>query len=361
LRVVLTHVYAWPEVRRGAERYTHELAASLRRSGHDARIISSAPRPHRDVELGVPVARVRRRGYLRKYGEAGVGVEFAARAAGRIALARPDVWHAMSPADAAVATLMRKVRPGMRAVYTEVGFPSKPSHDRRPDRRLYDRVVRDIEEFLCLSQPATDLLATDYGRVGRTAPAGVDIHRFGRTLTRHPKPALLFPAALGESRKNVGLVLEAVARLREQSPEIELWLAGPGDLPEELSAEARNGLDGVTVHRTAAADELMELYQRAWVTVLPSNAEVFGLVVLESLACGTPAVVLDDGLGPSLLVTDRTGVRCQADAGSLATACEQAIELARDPDTINRCLARAADYDWDTVVTPMILTSYERS
>lgn len=360
MRIVLTHLYAWPEVRRGAERYTHELAASLRRTGHDVRIISSAPRPHRDRILDVPVSRVRRRGYLRKYGDAGLGTEFAIRATTRVIAARPDVWHAMSPADAGFASLVSRAHPAIRGVYTEVGFPSRSFHNARADRRLYERAVRDIDEFLCLSKPATDLLATDYGRVGRTVPAGVDMRRFGRRLPRHPRPALLFAGALNESRKNVRLVLEAVARLGPREPDLELWLAGPGELPTDLSDDARAGLARVTLHHTASADELLELYQRAWVTVLPSQAEVFGLVVLESLACGTPAVVLDDGLGPSLLISNGTGIRCQPDATSLAAACERAIELASDPETTDRCLARASDYDWDAVVTPMILSSYER-
>lgn len=286
-------------------------------------------------------------------------MEFAARCTLPVLAARPDVWHALSPADAAAASLVAKVRPGMRAVYTEVGFPSKPSHDRRADRRLYNRVVRDIDDFLCLSQPASDLLLTDYGRHGVTMPAGVDIRRFNSTQGRHPRPVLLFPAALGESRKNVGLVLEAAALLRQAGTDVELWLVGPGTLPSDLSELARQGMDNVTVHRTADADELQELYATAWVTVLPSQAEVFGLVVLESMACGTPAVVLDDGLGPSLMVTPETGVKCEATGASVAHACEQAIELARDPQTIERCKAHAASYDWDTVVTPMIISRYQ--
>jgi glycosyltransferase involved in cell wall biosynthesis len=78
------------------------------------------------------------------------------------------------------------------------------------------------------------------------------------------------------------------------------------------------------------------------------------------MACGTPTVVLDDGLGPSLLVTAGTGVRCEESGASVAQACREAIELARNPETAERCKAQAADYDWDTVVTPMIIETYER-
>src|ERR1044071_3283466 len=45
LRVALTHAFCWPEVRRGGERYLHELAAALARRGHDVTIIAGARRP----------------------------------------------------------------------------------------------------------------------------------------------------------------------------------------------------------------------------------------------------------------------------------------------------------------------------
>jgi alpha-1,6-mannosyltransferase len=188
----------------------------------------------------------------------------------------------------------------------------------------------------------------------------VDVRRFCVAAARNPRPALLFPATLGESRKNVALVLEAAALLRAEKIDCELWLAGPGELPGDFSDLAKVGLECVTYHRKADLAELTELYGKAWVTVLPSRAEVFGLVVLESMACGTPTVVLDDGLGPSLLVTEGTGVRCEETGASVAQACREAIELARHPDTAQRCQAQAADYDWDTVVTPMIVGTYER-
>jgi glycosyltransferase involved in cell wall biosynthesis len=322
--------------------------------------VSSAPRRHRDLVLDVPVSRVGRRGVLGKYGDPGLGIEFAARSALPVTARRPDVWHAMSPSDAAVATLAGKLRPKLQTVYTEVGFPNKRTHDNRADRRLYNRVVRDIDQFLCLSQPATDLLFSEYGRQGVTMPGGVDLRRFDVATKRHERPALLFPAALGESRKNVALVLEAAAILRGEQIDCELWLAGPGQLPRDLSDLAKAGLDAVTYQKTADLDELTELYGKAWVTVLPSRAEVFGLVVLESMACGTPAVVLDDGLGPSLLISPGTGVRCDETGASVAAACREAIDLARDPDTVTHCKATASQYDWDTVVTPMILETYER-
>jgi alpha-1,6-mannosyltransferase len=361
MRIVLTHLYGWPEVRRGAERYTHELAAGLLRAGHDVRIVTSATKVGRDRVLDVPVHRLRRRGFLAaRYGESGLNAEFGLRTLLRVAPRNIDVWHAMSPGDAAAAALVSGLRRRVRSVYTEVGFPAKASRDRRPDRRLYDYVVGNVDRFVCLSEPAGDLLKSDYGRDGDVVPGGVDLRTFRPVGSREGRPVLLFPSSLSESRKNVGLLLEAVALLVAQGQPVDVWLVGPGELPADLSPLARKGLEAVTVHRTASPEELPEMYSRAWVTVLPSHAEVFGLVVLESMACGTPAVVLDDGLGPSRLVTPRTGRRCAAESESLAQACQAALDLAADSGTAGACQARAAEFDWDTVVVPQFVAMYQQ-
>jgi glycosyltransferase involved in cell wall biosynthesis len=325
------------------------------------RIINSAARPGRDRVLDVPVHRLRRRGYLqRRYGESALSAEFGLRTLLRLAPGGIDVWHAMSAGDAAAAAFVSRLRRDVRSVYTEVGFPAKASRDRRPDRRLYDYVVQNVDRFVCLSQPAGDLLERDYGRVGDIVPGGVDLRVFQPTAKQEGRPVLLFPSSLSEPRKNVGMLLEAAALLSARGRPVDVWLVGPGDLPANLSALAMNGLASVTIRRVASPDELAELYSRAWATVLPSQAEVFGLVVLESMACGTPAVVLDDDLGPSRLVTPQTGRRSAPDSESLADACDAALELAADSATRGHCQARAADFDWDNVVVPQFVAMYQQ-
>jgi glycosyltransferase involved in cell wall biosynthesis len=352
MRIAITHAYGWPEVRRGAERYVHELAAGLSRAGHQVELVIAAETAGRDQVLGVPVQRVKRQWHLQsRYGAVADQVEFGAQAFRRLAARRIDVWHAVSTGDGAAAAMAADLRPGLRSVYTEPGFPSRTSRERRPDHRVYRQIVNRIDEFVCLSEPAGALLRADYGRAARIVPAGVDSTVFapsGGPEDRSPNPVLLFPSALGESRKNVNLVLEAAARLRERGSAAEVWLVGPGALPTTLTASARAGLDAVAVRRIADPAELPDLYRRAWVTVLPSRAEVFGLVALESLACGTPAVVLDDGLGPAALVVPGTG----------AKACEAALDLAGRPDTVEACRTRAMDFDWDTAVVPAMLEVY---
>lgn len=60
----------------------------------------------------------------------------------------------------------------------------------------------------------------------------------------------------------------------------------------------------------ANTDELVDLYSAADVLVNASNAETFGLVTAEAMACGTPVVSYSNG-GSSELITDECGVVVQ--------------------------------------------------
>jgi glycosyltransferase involved in cell wall biosynthesis len=338
----------------------HELGAALRRAGHDVTIVTSGTARGHDEVLGVPVQRVGRRGYLRRYGEAGVGVEFGVKALGRLATKRLDVWHAMSVGDATAATLLSTGRRRLRSVYTEMGFPVRASRERYADHRLYEYVAHHVDDFVCLSDPAAQYLDKDYGRQAAVVPGGVDTGIFQPLTARDSTPALLFPGALSEPRKNVRLLLEAAALLADRGSPVQVWLAGPGELPADLSSLAKRGLEHASMLQPDPHGGLAELYSRAWVTVHPAEAEALGIVVIESMACGTPAVVLDDGLGPSEIVVPGTGVATRAEAAAIADACEQAIDLAAQTDTVERCRARAMDYDWDAAIVPRMVDVYAR-
>jgi glycosyltransferase involved in cell wall biosynthesis len=80
-------------------------------------------------------------------------------------------------------------------------------------------------------------------------------------------------------------------------------------------------------------DDVRALYREAWVTGLASVEEAFGLVLVESLACGTPVFARADG-GAREIVTPDTGVLFDDD---LPAALRAALALPRG----EACRARA--------------------
>jgi mono/diheme cytochrome c family protein len=105
--------------------------------------------------------------------------------------------------------------------------------------------------------------------------------------------------------------------------------------------------------------DLGEVYASAWATVLPAVYEAFGLVLVESLACGTPVVAANHAALPEL-VTDGTGaLAAPEDPASLADACRRALALAQEDGIAERCRAVAEPYDWDGGIAPRIEALYE--
>lgn len=359
LRIALTHVYSWPEIRRGAERYLHELAAALSDAGHDATILSTATRPNRDRVLGVEVRYLRRneRRLARWFGPLAAEADFGARAFFRLVGRSLDVWHAFGTADAAAAGIAGSVR-GLRSVYTDLGISARSWREHRPDRRLYHSVLRRVDRYLCLSEAAAASVRRDYGREVAVVGGGVDLRRFAPEGRRHPTPVLLFASALNEERKNLAMLLDALAMLRRRRPTVELWLAGPGDPTPHLERAPAAAREAVSFLGVGSPADLIRLYGRAWATILPASGEAFGLVVLESFACGTPAVTLDEG-GPAELVGPGTGATSRPTPEALADACERALDLAAARETVERCRAAAEPHDWRRGIVPRLERIYQ--
>ena len=368
MRILLTSVHSWPAVRRGGERYVHELAAALARTGQDVEILSTGAPRGRDDVLGVPVRRlpVRRvpRHYPDPWGDIAVeqafGVQSLLHLTGRVLARTYDVWHATSTGDAAAAAALGHLPGAPRTVFTDHGFPARASRQLRPDRREHSYVVQQIDHYVCVSAAAASYLQADYGRTADVVPPGVRLAAHAPAASRHPRPALLYSGSLTEPRKNVALLLDAVAALRTAGHDVELWLLGTGDARTLVDSAPAPARAAVTRCEQVDDERLRECYARAWATVLPSHAESFGMAVVESLASGTPAVVLDGSGGPAEIVNDsRLGQRCDATAESLAAGCLAALEQAARPDTAAACRARAAEYDWDSAVVPRLLELYE--
>jgi glycosyltransferase involved in cell wall biosynthesis len=136
---------------------------------------------------------------------------------------------------------------------------------------------------------------------------------------RHGIPAtaklLLFVAALDRAHhfKGLGTLLQAARYLPR---DLHLLIVGDGDLREAYRQQSArlNLADRVAFAGAIAHADLPPYFRSADLTVLPSSPpESFGLVLIESLACGTPLVasnipgvrtVVEDG-GDGLLVEPR--------------------------------------------------------
>jgi glycosyltransferase involved in cell wall biosynthesis len=150
-------------------------------------------------------------------------------------------------------------------------------------------------------------------------------------------------------RMGIDVLLQAWRRTMVEPKVLLLVGSGPDRIRLEAMALGLGLEASVRFLGRVSDDTLVDLYRAADTTVLPSVAwEGFGLSALESLACGTPAVVSDVGglpeavgdLDPSLIVP-------AGDAGALAARIEAAY-AGRVPNA-DACRQYAEGFSWKAV------------
>jgi glycosyltransferase involved in cell wall biosynthesis len=321
VNVAILNPVFWPQVRRGSERFAHELASGLADRGHTARIVAGhAGRTARRVEDGVEVTLVSRlpeaRLDRRLYEQHLTHIPFTARELRR---RPPDVAHALHATDAVAA-----LRWGGPTVFSYMGVPHRAAvANRRLRKEVLGRALT-ADAIVVLSEHAAEAMRRWLGVDPDVVAPPVDLEAFAPGDGRAATPTIVCPADRTEPRKRVDLLVDAARRM--DGVRLVLDRRGPG--LDESFVELRDLDDRAAL---AAA------YREAHVAALPSWGEAFGLVLVESMACGTPSV------GPTAELYDRPGVGAafaDDDPAELAATLERAMSEA-DPEA---CRARAQDF-----------------
>lgn len=242
----------------------------------------------------------------------------------------------------------------------------------RVDRHLFNQYVRRADRLVALTRGGADQVTQDYGAPCGVLPPPVDMGFFKPVAPRSQRPIVLFPADLADERKGGTLLLRAWNKVFEHRPDALLVLAGPFGLAGFHQGHFLQTMLGkFSLVKNPAARAAIEIrgvgdvadlplwYSEASVTVLPSFDEAFGIVLTESLACGTPVVASSQGGPGEIVANDRIGatvsLKSQWDlqsmnaAEELADALLYAIELAGKPSTSTECREWASQWSLDRV------------
>jgi glycosyltransferase involved in cell wall biosynthesis len=233
-------------------------------------------------------------------------------------------------------------------------------------RQVEHLVYRPAERFIALSQAFARVLERDY-RIDpaliRVVPGGVDLDRFRPEPSRQQaRQALGLPTdrpivlTVRRLARRMGLpdLIAGCSAARRHVPELLLAIAGGGPLRGELERQIEEV--GLTDHvrllgRVSDAD-LPLLYRAADLSVVPSTAlEGFGLICVESLASGTPAMVTPVGGLPEVvseldpaLVLEETG------PGAIADGIVTALRGGRPLPASAECVAYARErFAWPVI------------
>jgi glycosyltransferase involved in cell wall biosynthesis len=233
-----------------------------------------------------------------------------------------------------------------------------------------NRLLRGAARIHCTARGELDQASKWFDPTkGVVIPLLCDLEPFTK-LTGPELAAKRFPAAASDAprllflsrvhpKKGVEHLIHAAAHLNRLGRACTVLIAGPGDddYLSSLRALARQlGVDE-RIHFLGMirGEEKLSLYQAAQLFVLPTSQENFGLVLIEAMACGTPAMTTRGvDLWPEL--QEAGALIVEADGHAIATAVEP---LLNDPQRLHILGQRGREWVFDQMAPKRVAREYE--
>jgi D-inositol-3-phosphate glycosyltransferase len=360
----------------GMNVYVRELSSALARTGHEVDVYTRRDNPHtRDVESVEPGFRVHhvtagpatpldREGLTDYVGEFTDTVKTLFRCSGA-----PDAIHANYwLSGLAGHRLKHELNIPLIMTFHTLERVKADTFEAESDDRAFQEaaIVACADAVLasCDVEAAqfASLYNADPSRV-HVVPLGVEHAFFApgyrpqarRALELDPDAKMLLFVGRLQALKGADLALETLIELRRRGQRAMLAIVGGPSGPEGRATlerlHQRVTEAGVIEHVKFVAPQhhrLLSTWMRAAdVTLVPSRAESFGLVALESSACGTPVVASDVGGLTTLIEEGVTGYLVgERDAAEWADVVEQTLDPERATTMSNAAVLRARQYTW---------------
>ncbi len=232
-------------------------------------------------------------------------------------------------------------------------------------RRYVRSLYNQFAVTLVPSEPLAEILRSWAVENARVLPLGVDASIFrpepdDRLATRRSlgiradRRLLLYVGRLSKD-KNVRALFGAFDLLDKEVPD-QFYLLVVGDGPERSKLQwlLRQGANVSWVRYLADSAELARFYRAADLFVHPGLYETFGLVTLESQACGTPVLGFRGSPMDSVILH---GLEAWPKTNSPRELANAIRKFGENPPLLGRDQLAAettARYDWNRVFTQLL-------
>jgi len=358
VRIGLVCPYAW-DVPGGVRSHVADLAVALGDHGHEVSVLApvddARDLPPYVADGGKPVA-VRYNGSVARLS---FGVKATRRVRNWVREGDFDIVHVHEPVAPSLSILALWVARGPLVATWH------SSHDRSrimsAGYYVGQTALEKVRGRIAVSEDARRTMVAHLGGDAVLIPNGVRVSAFASTA-RLPgceelRPRALFLGRMDEPRKGLSVLFDALATVLQQVPDLELLVAGPGDVEDaraQLPEEARGS---VRFLGFISDDEKARALRSVDVYVAPhTGGESFGIVLVEAMAAQAAVIASDLPAFRRVLEDGRCGqLFANQDSAALA---EGLVALIRDQALRSRYVSQAdrrvREFDWDRVVDDVI-------
>jgi glycosyltransferase involved in cell wall biosynthesis len=177
---------------------------------------------------------------------------------------------------------------------------------------LISFLKKNVNKFFAKTLMAKEYLDSKGFTGVRIVPVGLDTSHFANdnyqaepdfeTFRKKFSRIVLYIGQI-EARRNPSFIIDLIGKLAEKDPAIGFVMIGSGELSDWFDKEIadKNLKDRIFRKRSVSSTAVGQYYQQSDIFILPTNYEIFGMVVIEALFFGLP-VLSTNTAGPNFIL-----------------------------------------------------------
>ncbi len=333
----------------GTEIATYNMADHLAQRGHEVHVITSH-------DAGLPELSKENDFYIHRIPGPKIRfigiVTFWVKICLKIRKIKPDIFHAQSLLCGIPALATKNF---LKIPYVIWGQGSDIYLPGRFTRITSKPILQNADAVLALTENMKQKMREIYDREISIVPNGIDLERFKISPESKKKDSTKTIIFVGRLHpvKGVQYLIEAMAIVHQESPEVKLILVGDGEERELLEnlTDSLGIRECVEFAGRVPHERVQDYMNQAEVFVLPSLSEGFPVTILEAMACGLPIVATQVGGVPDVIKNGVNGYLVKAkDPNETVEALLKLLQDAQLRATISKTNKQKVDeYSWGRV------------
>ena len=230
--------------------------------------------------------------------------------------------------------------------------------------RMQTKVAQKLPRILTVSTNSFDDIVADHGispdRL-HIVHVGVDSSQFIPLPEVSVVPGRLMTTASADvAMKGLAFLLEALAKLRTENPNIHLIVIGKPKYDSKATAliddlKLENHIEFIS---GVPDEKIVELYSTAELAIVPSLYEGFSLPAIEAMSCGVPLIATTGGALPEVVGED--GVTALHVPPGDAVALANKIRWALDQSSLRETVGQqgrsrvVSNYSWHSTAAKTV-------